>query len=177
MRDCLTPNGPLWWLHTAPALTHSAGISGGGLRRFYHAQPCPTTAEGVSVVINLRSRKLLRLFNEVLERIPSQEDKALLSKRIMLVVDSADFIPFGTKPKWGAVINITFKKSLAIVYLSPRKLPSQPDSFVGYTISKLLAHVVLGHIDEIDCEERQDEFEKEADARVEAWSIPFVDRG
>ena len=128
------------------------------------------------MVINLRSRKLLRLFNKVLERIPSQADKALLSKRIMLVVDSADFIPFGQKPNWGAVISIRFKKSLAIVYLSPRKLPSQPDSFMCYTISKLLAHAVLGHIEKIDDEEKQHEFEKEADARVAAWSIPIVDK-
>ncbi len=128
------------------------------------------------MVINLRSRKLLRLFNQVWEHIP-QADKTLLSKRIMLVVDSADFIPFGQKPKWGAVISIRFKKSLAIVYLSPRKLPRQPDSFVSYTIAKLLAHVVLGHINKIDREERLDELEKEADARVAAWSLHLVDRG
>jgi len=154
---------------TAPAAALTYTLRGGHrLRRFYHARHCP---KGVGVVINLRSRKLLRLFNKVLKRIPSQKDKALLSKRIMLVVDNADFIPFGQKPKWGAVISIRFKKSLVIVYLSPRKLPSRPDSFVCYTISKLLAHVVLGHIEEIDCEERQDEFEKEAEARVASWSI------
>jgi hypothetical protein len=125
------------------------------------------------MVINLRSRKLLRLFNEVWGRLP-KADKARLSKRIMLVVDSADFIPFGTKPKWGAVISIKFKKSLGVVYLSPRKLPSKPDPFVCSVIAKLLAHVVLDHIDQLDHEELPSQFDKEAKQKVKQWGFSRV---
>jgi len=123
------------------------------------------------MVINLRSRKLLRLFNDVLEHIPNAKDKALISKRIMLVSDSADFIPLGQRPKWGAVISIRFKKSFAILYLSPRRLPSQPTDFIRHTIARLLAHVVLGHIDQIDHEERRGDFEKEADKQAKEWGL------
>jgi len=124
------------------------------------------------VVINIRSRKLLSLFNEVWRLIPNQRDKALLSKRIMLVTDNIDFIPIGTKPKWGAVISIRFKKSLAVLYLSPRRLLSQPADFVRHIIASLLAHVVLGHLDEIDDEEKHEEFEREADRQAKHWLSP-----
>src|SRR5262245_32486391 len=106
------------------------------------------------MILNLRSKRLWRLFNDVLEHLPNKKDKALISKKLMLVVDSADFIPFGKKPKWGAIISIKFKKSLAVLYLSPRRLPSQPDEFIKHIIASLLAHVVLGHLDKIDDKEK-----------------------
>ncbi len=122
------------------------------------------------MIIRLRSKRLARLFAEVWEHLP-KEDQTLLSSRTRLVVDSADFLPKGYRPTWGTVISITFRKSITVLYLSQRKLPRQSDDFIKYVIAHLLAHIYCGHIDEVDCEERQDEFEMEAQERVRQWGL------
>jgi hypothetical protein len=122
------------------------------------------------VVIKLRSKRLSRLFEEVWERLP-QADRTLLSKRIMLIVDSADFIPKGHRPAWGAAISIKFRKSIAIICLSPRKLPRRSDKFIRYVIAHLLAHVYCGHI---ESDEKPSVLEKEANAKAKRWGFPKV---
>ena len=122
------------------------------------------------MVIRLRSKRLARLFVEVWEHLP-EEDQALLSSRTRLVVDSADFLPKGQRPAWGTVISITFRKSVTVLYLSQRKLPRQSDDFIRYVIAQLLAYIYCGHVENVNCEERQDEFETEAQARVKQWGL------
>jgi len=47
----------------------------------------------------------------------------------------------------------------------------QSDDFIRYVIAHLLAHIYCGHIDDVDYEERQDEFETEAQERVKQWGL------
>ena len=128
------------------------------------------------MVNKLRSKRLTHLFQEVLEHLP-KKDRALLSRRILLVVDDPFFIPKGHRAKWGAAIGVKFMKSIAIVYLSPRKLARQPEDFIRYVIAHELAHVRRGHIEQLfrptfnesDCE-------READAQVKKWGFPIPSR-
>lgn len=133
------------------------------------------------MVIKLRSKRLAQLFGEVWERLP-EEDRALLSEWTRLVVDNPNFLPKGQIPVWGAAIGIKFRKSIAIVYLSPRKLPRQTDDFVRYVMAHELAHIFGGHTEQLllsplndsTDEKSQERFELEANKQVRVWGFPIV---
>jgi hypothetical protein len=91
------------------------------------------------VVIKLRSKRLAQLFSEVWNRIP-QRDRDSIASRAPLIVDNPLFLPKNHRPVWGAFICVRLRRSIAILYLSPRKLPSQSDAFVRYVIAHELAH-------------------------------------
>ena len=131
--------------------------------------------------ISLRSKRLAQLFGEVWERLP-EADRALLTERTRLVVDNPDFLPAGQIPVWGAAIGIKFRKSIAIVYLSPRKLPRQTDDFVRYVMAHELAHIFGGHTEQLFLsplndstdQKSQERFESEANEQVRVWGFPIV---
>ena len=133
------------------------------------------------MVIKLRSKRLAHLFAEVWERLP-EKDQTLLSNRARLVLDNPNFLPKGQRPVWGAAMGIGVKKSIAIVYLSPRKLPRQSDNFVRYVIAHELAHIFCEHVDQLffsaltdsTCKEDQAAFEVEANEQVRRWGFPIV---
>jgi hypothetical protein len=135
------------------------------------------------VVIKLRSQRLAQLFAEVWERLPAA-DQTLLSHRTKLVLDNPSVFPSGYlshRSVWGMAIGIGVKKSIAIVYLSPRKLPRQPDDFVKYVIAHEFAHIFCGHVEQLffsalsdSCEEDQEAFEVEADQQVSVWGFPVL---
>jgi hypothetical protein len=133
------------------------------------------------LVIKLRSKRLAQLFSEVWQGLP-EADRALLSKRTKLVVDNPNFLPKGQIPVWGAALGIKFRKSIAIVYLSPRTLPRQSDDFVRYVIAYELAHILCGHIGQLFLsplngttqEEYQERFESEANEQVSLWKFPII---
>ena len=133
------------------------------------------------MVIKLRSKRLAQLFAEVWERLP-EKDRALLSNRVRLVLDNSNFLPKGQRPVWGAAMGIAVRKSISIVYLSPRKLPRQSDGFVRYVIAHELGHIFCGHLDQLlfsplnDAiyDESQERFEKEANMQVHLWDFPIV---
>ena len=128
------------------------------------------------MVIKLRSKRLIHLFAEVWERLP-EADRVLLSERIGLVLDNPVLLPTEYSPVWGAAMGIGVKKSIAIVYLSPRKLPRQPNDFVRYVIAHKLGHIFCGHLDQLfddSTDEESQAFESEADEQVSAWGFPIV---
>ena len=131
--------------------------------------------------INLRSKRLAQLFTEVWEHLPAA-DRVLLSERTKQVVDNPNFLPRGQIPTWGAAISIRVRKSIAIVYLSPRKLPRQSDDFVRYVIAHELAHIFCRHTEQLflsplndsTTEKSQKGFESRADEQVRVWGFPIV---
>jgi hypothetical protein len=133
------------------------------------------------MVIKLRSKRLAQLFTEVWDRLP-EADRALLSERTRLVVDNPNVLPKGQRPAWGAAMGIAVRKSISIIYLSPRKLPRQADDFVRYVIAHELGHIFCGHTDQLllsplnDAahEESQERFEKEANEQVSLWGFPVT---
>jgi|GEM_PF-1420027 len=136
------------------------------------------------MVIRLRSKRLAHLFAEVWEHLP-EADQVLLSKQTRLVLDDPVFQPkeyARQKTVWGMAISIGVRKSIAIVYLSRRKLPRQPDDFVRYVIAHELGHIFCGHTDELfsplpsDLTREADEeiFESEADEQASVWGFPIV---
>jgi len=136
------------------------------------------------VVIKLRSKRLAQLFAEVWEHLPAA-DQALLSHRTKLVLDNPGVFPPGyvnRRSVWGMAIAIGVKKSIALIYLSPRKLPRQPDSFVRYVIAHELAHIFCGHIEHLffsalsdsNGDEDEGRFEVEANEQVKRWGFPIV---
>lgn len=129
------------------------------------------------MVNKLRSKRLTHLFQEVLEHLP-KKDRALLSRRILLITDDPQFIPKGQRPIWGAAVGIKFRKSIALIYLSQRKLPRQPDDFVRYVMAHKLAHVFCGHIEKLFEITELDYagLESEADAQVKKWGFPIPSR-
>jgi len=88
------------------------------------------------------------------------------------------FLPKNHKPVWGAVIYVRLRRSIAILYLSPRKLPRQTDSFVRYVIAHELAHVRKGHAKQlfrlIANESTVANFEREANEQARQWGFPIV---
>lgn len=122
------------------------------------------------MVISLRSKRLALLFAQVWNKIPS-EDQSMIEARTMLVVDSADFLPRGNRPRWGAAISIRLRKSISIIYLSRGRLPRKSDSFVSHIIARLLAHAYYEHI---ESDEDQSVLEDEANARASLWGYPVV---
>lgn len=123
--------------------------------------------------MTLRSKRLARVFSGVWESLP-KKDQVLLSSKILLVVDDPFFIPKGHRPKWGAAIGIKFKKSIVIVYLSPRKLARQPEDFIRYVIAHELAHVRKGHIEQLFLPTfNEAACELEADQQVKKWGFPI----
>jgi len=136
------------------------------------------------MVIKLRSKRLAQLFAEVWERLPAT-DQTLLSHRTKLVLDNPSVFPSGYlshRSVWGVAIGIGVKKSIALVYLSPRKLPRQSNDFVKYVIAHELAHIFCGHIEHLffsalsdsTGEEDEERFEVEADQQVSAWGFPLL---
>jgi len=133
------------------------------------------------MVIKLRSKRLAQLFGEVWECLP-EADRALLAHKTRLVVDAPVFLPKENLSVWGAAVGIGVRKSIAIVYLSPRKLPRQSDDFVRYVMAHELAHIFCGHLDQLflppltdsTLEANQEKFESEADERVSAWGLPIA---
>lgn len=127
------------------------------------------------MVIRLRSKRLAELFAEVWERLP-ETDQALLAERTRLVLDNPSVLPTAYSPTWGAAMGIGVKKSIAIVYLSPRKLPRQPNDFVRYVIAHKLGHIFCGHLDQLNdsTDEEGEKFESEANERVSVWGFPIV---
>ena len=130
--------------------------------------------------IKLRSKRLARLFAEVWERLP-EADQALLSHKTKLVVDNPIFLPKENLRHirvWATVIVIGVRKSIAILYLNPQKLPRQSDDFIKYVIAHELGHVFCGHIDELFSSASDDltreAFESEADERASTWGLPLV---
>jgi len=125
-----------------------------------------------SVIVKLRSKRLAGLFEEVWERLPAA-DQALLSSRTRLIVDDPVLLPKNQRTILGAVIVVSVRKSITLVYLSPRKLPRQPDSFVQCVIANLLAHVFCGHLCYVlSTHSDSIPFESEANERVRAWGFP-----
>ncbi len=136
------------------------------------------------MVIKLRSKRLAQLFTEVWEHLP-EKDRALLAQKTRLVLDNPNFLPITHSHQtalWGAALGIGVKKSIAIVYLSPRKLPHQSDKFVRYVIAQKLGHIFCGHIEQLflsphtdspleGCQER---FVWEADRQASLWGFPIV---
>src|SRR5688572_18383119 len=136
------------------------------------------------MVIRLRSKRLAHLFAEVWERLP-EADQALLSKQTRLVLDDPVFLPkedAHQKTVWGMAISIGVRKSIAIVYLSQRKLPRQSDDFVRYVIAHELGHIFCGHTDklfsplptDLTKEVGEEIFESEADEQASVWGFPIV---
>jgi len=136
------------------------------------------------MVIRLRSKRLAHLFTEVWEHLP-EADQALLSKQIRLVLDDPVFLPkeyAHQKTVWGMAISIGVKKSIAIVYLSPRKLPRQSGDFVRYVIAHELGHIFCGHTgdlvsshpNDLTDDEWPNLFETEADEQASVWGFPVV---
>jgi len=133
------------------------------------------------MVIKLRSKRLAQLFAEVWEHLP-EADQALLSKRTRLIVDNPDCLPKGQISVWGAAFSVQVRKSILIVYLSPRKLPCQSNQFVRYVIAHELAHIFCGHLDQLffspltdsTLEAYQEKFESETDEQVRRWGFPIV---
>ena len=130
--------------------------------------------------IRLRSKRLARLFADVWECLP-EADRALLSHKTKLVVDNPIFLPKENLRHlrvWATVIVIGVRKSIAILYLSPRKLPRQSDDFVRYVIAHELGHIFCGHIDELFSASSDglplEAFESEADERASAWGLPIA---
>ena len=127
------------------------------------------------MVVNLRSKRLTALFSEVWNNLP-KKDRDSISGRALLVTDNPLFLPDNQKRVWGAVICVKFRKSIAILYLSPRRLPRQSDSFVRYAIAYRLAHILRGHHEQLFLsplsEATEKRFEKEADRQVKRWGIP-----
>ena len=119
-----------------------------------------------SVIVKLRSKRLSGLFTEVWERLPAA-DQALLSSRTRLIVDDPVLLPKNQRAILGAVMVVSVRKSITLVYLSPRKLPRQSDSFVRGVIANLLAQIFCGHPDQDSTE-----FESEANERVRGWGFP-----
>jgi len=136
------------------------------------------------MVIKLRSKRLAHLFAEVWEHLP-EADQALLSKQTRLVLDDPVFQPkeeAHRKTVWGIAISLGVRKSIAIVYLSQRKLPRQSDDFVRYVIAHELGHIFCGHTDDLVSshsndltdDECPDLFETEADEQASVWGFPIV---
>jgi len=96
------------------------------------------------MVVNLRSKRLAHLFAEVYEQLP-ETDSTTLSHQSLLVVDDPIFLPKDQAPIFGAVIRVSVKKAILIVYLSPRKLPRQSDCFVRQVIRDLLRSITDGN--------------------------------
>jgi hypothetical protein len=121
------------------------------------------------VIVKLKSKRLALLFAEVLERIPEQ-DRALIYERTRLVMDNPNLLPNGQRPTWGATIGISFRKTISIIYLSPHKLPQQPDDFIRYVIAHQLAHICFGHTENSSEESVLD---IEADQKARLWAEAF----
>jgi hypothetical protein len=131
------------------------------------------------VVNRLRSKRLRELFSDVWSKLPVA-DQALLSKRLLLVIDNSGLLPRSHPPVLGAAVGIGLKKFAAFVYLSPRRLQSYPDSFVRYVIAHELAHIFLGHIEKSvlstlaeDSDEDEALYESEAKAQARRWGYPL----
>ena len=129
------------------------------------------------MVIELRSKRLAHLFAEVWHHIPKR-DRDSISRRALFIVDNPLFLPKNHRPVWGAVICVQLRRSIAILYLSPRKLPSRSDSFVRYVIAHELAHVRKGHAEQLFSvtanESTVAKFEREANAQARRWGFPIV---
>lgn len=129
------------------------------------------------MVISLRSKRLTALFSEVWNSLP-KKDRDSISSRTLLIVDNPIFLPKNHRPTWGAVICVRFRKDFLIVYLPPRLLPQQPDSFVRYVIAHELAHVKKRHAERLLSstanESTEARFEKEASEQARRWGFPVV---
>lgn len=127
------------------------------------------------MVVSLRSKRLSALFSEVWNNLP-KKDRDSISGRTLLIVDNPIFLPKNYKPIWGAVICVKLRRSIVILYLSPRKLPQQPDSFVRYVIAHELAHVRKDHAEKLFSVETnkatEARFEKEANEQARRWGYP-----
>lgn len=95
------------------------------------------------MVVKLRSSRLALLFSEVWERLP-EKDSHTLSNQALLIVDDSIFLPKGQAP-YGAVISVSVKKTILIVYLSQRKLPKKSDCFIKQVITDLLGSITGDH--------------------------------
>lgn len=125
------------------------------------------------MVIKLRSKRLAQLFAEVWQHLP-EADRTLLASRTRLVVDNPNFLPKSYRPIWGAALAIGVKKFIVIVYLSPRKLPRQPDDFVRYVIAHELGHIFCGHMDQLLNDDRQEGFVAAANEQVNRWGFSIM---
>jgi len=129
------------------------------------------------MVISLRSKRLTALFSEVWNSLP-KKDRDSISSRTLLIVDNPIFLPKNHRPVWGAVIYVRLRKTVAILYLSPRKLPQQSDSFVRYVIAHELAHAHKDHAKKLfgakANESTRASFEKEAREQARRWGFPRV---
>jgi hypothetical protein len=129
------------------------------------------------MVVSLRSKKLAKIFAEVWQSLPKQ-DRDSISSRTLLIVDNPIFLPKNHRPVWGAVICVRLRKTVVILYLSPRKLPQQPDSFVRYVIAHELAHAHKDHAKKLfrvkANEATRARFEKEAREQARRWGFPIV---
>jgi len=127
------------------------------------------------MVINLRSKRLTALFSEVWNNLP-KKDRDSISGRTLLIVDNPIFLPKNHHPVWGAVIVAHCRKSISILYLSPRKLPQQRDSFVRYVIAHEFGHLRRGHAEKLFTltEDKiiEDRFEREANLLARRWGFP-----
>ena len=129
------------------------------------------------MVVSLRSKKLAKIFAEVWQGLP-KKDRDFITSRAPLIVDNPLFLPKNHRPVWGAVICVRLRRSIAILYLSPRKLPSQSDSFVRYVIAHELAHVRKGHAEQLfrltANESTEAKFEQEANEQARRWGFPIA---
>jgi hypothetical protein len=128
------------------------------------------------MVIRLRSKRLTLLFEQVWNQLP-QRDRNYIIKRAPLIVDNPIFLPKNHRPTWGTVICVRLRKDFLIVYLSPRLLPQQADSFVRYVIAHELAHVRKRHAERLFSSTAKDIeaiFEKEASEQARRWGFPRV---
>jgi predicted metal-dependent hydrolase len=129
------------------------------------------------LVIALRSKRLAHLFAKVWNQIPKR-DRDSIARRAPLIVDNHLFLPKNHRPVWGSVICVRLRRSISILYLSPRKLPSQADAFVCYVIAHELAHVRKGHAEQLfrltANESTVAKFEREANEQGRRWGFPRV---
>ena len=129
------------------------------------------------MVVSLRSKKLAKIFAEVWQRLP-KKDRDFITSRAPLIVDNPLFLPKNHRPVWGAFICIRLRRSIAMLYLSPRKLPSQADSFVRYVIAHELAHIRKRHAEQLfrltANESAEAKFEREANEQARRWGFPSV---
>ena len=127
------------------------------------------------MVINLRSKRLSALFSEVWNNLP-KKDRDSISGRTLLIVDNPIFLSKNHGPLWGAVICVRFRKSIVILYLTPRKLNQQSESFVRYVIAHELAHVRKDHAEKLFSvtmnKTTEARFEREANEQARRWGFP-----
>lgn len=126
------------------------------------------------MIIKLRSKRLAALFSEVWNKLPKR-DRDSIAGQTLLISDNPLFLPQSQKATLGAVICVKFRKSIAIVYLAPRRLARQADSFIKYQIAHELAHIRMGHTEElfrasVD-QAAEARFEREADQRAKRWGF------